>query len=129
MAVETQATTKMGTIVHYEIGAKDGPKLVDFYSGVFGWKFAGAPGMEDYKMADTGGDSDVAIYTSENSDAKPTNYISVDNVKTYVEKIKAHGGVIINEFTVPSMGHGAVALDPEQNPIGIWQPDRSARES
>ena len=129
MAVETQAPPKMGTIVHYEIGAKDASKLVDFYSGVFGWKFAGAPGMEDYKMADTGGDADVAIYTGENPDAKPTNYVSVDDVKAYVEKIKAHGGVVIHEFTVPFMGYGAVALDPEQNPIGIWQPDRNARES
>ncbi len=51
MAVETQAPSKTGTIVHYEIGTKNAQKLVDFYSGVFGWKFAGAPGMEDYKMA------------------------------------------------------------------------------
>jgi len=126
MAVETQAPPKLGTIVHVEIGAKDAEKLIDFYGGVFGWKFAGAPGMEDYKMAETPGDSDVAIYTSE--EPRLTNYVSVDDVKTYVEKITAHGGTVIHEFTVPFMGHGAVALDPEQNAIGIWQADRNARE-
>jgi hypothetical protein len=129
MAVETQAPPKLGTIVHYEIGAKNADALTAFYGGVFGWKFAGPPGMEDYKMAHTGGDSVVAIYNSETPDAKPTNYISVDSVKTYAEKIAAHGGTVIHQFTVSHMGYGAVALDPEQNPIGIWQPDPSARES
>src|SRR5207253_8737645 len=95
MAVETQAPPTLGTIVHVEIGAKEAQKLVDFYGGVFGWKFAGAPGMEDYKMAETPGDSDVAIYTSE--EPRLTNYVSVDDVKTYVEKITAHGGTVIHE--------------------------------
>jgi uncharacterized protein len=127
MAVDTQAPPRLGTIVHYEIGAKDASKLVTFYGGVFGWTFAGAPGMEDYNMADTGGDSMVAIYNSE--EPRLTNYISVNDVKAYVGKITAHGGTVIHEFTVPYMGYGAVALDPEQNPIGIWQADSGARES
>ena len=126
MVAEVQAPPKTGTIVHYEIGAKNTKTLTDFYGGVFGWQFQSAPGMEDYKMADTGGDSDVAIYTSE--EARITNYVSVDNVKTYVGKIRAHGGTIAHEFSVPHMGYGAVAFDPEHNPIGIWQADRSARE-
>ena len=127
MAVDTQAPPKLGTIVHYEIAAKDASKLVAFYGGVFGWKFGNAPGMDDYLMAETPGDADVAIYNSE--EPRITNYVSVDNVKTYVEKIKANGGTIAHEFTVPHMGHGAIAFDPEQNPIGIWQADRSATES
>ena len=132
MAIETQAPPTTHTIVHYEIAAKDAKKLVAFYGGIFGWQFKGAPGMEDYLMADTGGenDADIAIYDSESAEkTRPTNYIGVTSVKEYVEKITAHGGTIIHQFTVPHMGHGAVALDPEQNPIGIWQQDRDARES
>lgn len=128
MAAEVQAPPKTGTIVHYEIGAKDAQKLVDFYSGVFGWRFQGAPGMEDYKMADIPGDADVAIYAEEEGRTRTTNYIAVDDVKAYVEKIKAHGGTIAHEFTVAHMGYGAIALDPEQNFIGVWQADRNARD-
>ncbi len=131
MAADTQALPKLGTIVHYEIACKDAKKLVDFYGGVFGWKFGDAPGMENYFMAETPGDAAVAIYNVESmggGEPRTTNYISVDSVKTYIEKIKAAGGTVIHEFTVPHMGHGAIALDPEQNMIGVWQADRSARE-
>jgi predicted enzyme related to lactoylglutathione lyase len=133
MAVDTQAppVPKLGTIVHYEIAGRDAKKLVAFYGGVFGWKFADSPAMENYFMAETPGDADVAIYDVDSmggGEPRVTNYISVDNVKTYVEKIAAAGGTVIHEFTVPFMGHGAIALDPEQNMIGVWQADLSARE-
>ena len=128
MAAEVQAPPKTGTIVHTEIGARDAQKLVDFYGGVFGWHFHGAPGMEDYKMADTGGDAMIAIQSSEEKQGRITNYVSVDDVKRYVEKIATHGGTIAHEFTVPHMGYGAVAFDPEGNPVGVWQADPSARE-
>ncbi len=115
------------TIAHYEIPAAAPEKLIAFYSGVFGWKFQGAPGMETYRIADTGREGpDVAIFPRE-GEGRPTNYVSVESAQEYVEKIKAHGGTVIHQFTVPGMGHGAIALDPEQNVIGIWQPDRSAQ--
>lgn len=133
MAIDTApaATTNhtAGTsagIVHYEIGAKDSAKLVAFYGRVFGWQFQGGPGMEDYKMAQAG-DTGIAIYTSDEG-CKLTNYIGVDSVTTYVEKITAAGGTVAHQFTVPYMGYGAVALDPEGNPIGVWQQDSTARE-
>jgi hypothetical protein len=128
---EAPALPKLGTIVHYEIAGKDAKKLTNFYGGVFGWKFGNAPGMENYYMADLPGDAAVAIYSVDSmggGETRTTNYISVDNVKTYVEKITSHGGTVIHEFTVSHMGHGAIALDPEHNMIGVWQADRSAVE-
>jgi predicted enzyme related to lactoylglutathione lyase len=132
MAVDTlQAPPAAGaagathTIVHYELGAKDASKLTAFYSAVFGWTFSSAPGMEDYKMADAGGVG-IGIYAIEDPNMKPTNYIGVSSVKEYAEKIKASGGTVIHEFAVPNMGLGAMALDPEGNPIGIWQADSNA---
>ena len=127
MAVDVQAPPTTGRIVHYEIGAKDAKKLVAFYSAAFGWKFQGAPGMEDYLMAqpDDGADADIAIYDSEQT-PRLTSYIGVADVRESADKITAAGGTIAHKFTVPYMGHGAVAFDPEGNPIGIWQADRSA---
>lgn len=131
MAIETPAKpdTATHTIVHYEIPATDADKLVAFYSGVFGWQFGSAPGMDTYKMASTTGDDegvDVAIFPGENEGARPTNYVSVESVKTYAEKIQANGGTVLHEFTVPGMGRGAIAVDPEGNMIGIWERDPNA---
>ena len=133
MAVETQETpatpTATRTLVHYEIPAADADKLIAFYSGVFGWTFEGPPGMETYRMAATTDDEEgvsVAIYPRENG-GQATNYVSVESVQAYVTKIEAHGGTVVHRFTVPGMGHGAVALDPEHNPLGIWQRDPAAR--
>ena len=126
MAVETA----VHTIVHYEIPAKDAGALKDFYAKVFGWKFSTAPGMDTYHMADTDatGGQGVAIYPRENEGSGPTNYVSVEDVKTYADKITAAGGRLIHSFTVSGMGYGAVALDPEGNAVGLWQRDSSAKE-
>jgi predicted enzyme related to lactoylglutathione lyase len=133
MATETQASPSTATathaVVHYEIPAADAGKLVAFYSSVFGWKFGGAPGMDTYQTADTGTGDDsvtVAIYPRE-GEGRPTNYVRVESVAAYAERIQAHGGTVLHRFTVPRMGHGAIALDPERNPIGIWQNDPTAR--
>jgi predicted enzyme related to lactoylglutathione lyase len=133
MAVETTKATQTHTIVHYEIPANDAATLVKFYSNVFGWQFGTAPGMDTYHMASTTGGQDgagVAVYPrDEGSDAKPVNYIGVESVKAFVAKIKENGGTILHEFSVEGMGHGAQALDPEGNPIGVWQSDPTAKSS
>ncbi|MGH2353422.1 MAG: VOC family protein [Chloroflexota bacterium] len=121
--------TTTHTVVHVEIPADDAEKLSAFYSSVFGWQFGSAPGMETYKMAQTGpGDVPlgVAIYPRENDGARLTNYVGVESVKAYVEKIKVHGGTVLHEFSVGGMGHGAITLDPEGNMLGIWEHDPSA---
>jgi predicted enzyme related to lactoylglutathione lyase len=134
MAIETQAPpqTKTHTIVHFELPAKDVEKLCAFYDAVFGWKFGSSPGMETYKMAQVGeGDNAIGcgIYTPENDGARLTNYIGVDSVGEYAAKIEQAGGTIAHRFSVPGMGHGAVAFDPEGNIVGIWQNDPTATES
>lgn len=128
MAVETAVKH---TVVHYEIPAKDPKVLTTFYSSVFGWQFGTAPGMDDYFMSDPTGDRSlgIAVFTKQNEGHVPTNYISVEDVKTYTGKITSAGGQVIHTFTVPGMGHGAVALDPEGNVVGLFQSDSSASEN
>ena len=55
--------------------------------------------------------------------------ISVEHVKTYNDKIASSGGQVIHTFTVPGMGYGAVALDPEGNVVGLFQSDSAAKEN
>lgn len=133
MAAETTTATQAHTIVHYEIPANDAATLVKFYSNVFGWKFGTAPGMDTYHMASTVEGEDaagVAVFQRDASfETKPINYIGVESVKTFVAKIKEHGGTILHEFSVEGMGHGAQALDPEGNPVGVWESDPTAKNS
>lgn len=137
MAVETVETqlppaTTAHTVVHVEIPAKDAGTLQAFYAGVFGWTFASSEGMDSYKMARTGNGPEsvsVAIYPRPHEAAPMTNYISVESVQAYADKIERLGGKILHRFTVTGMGHGAMAVDPESNPLGIWQYDPSAVEA
>jgi predicted enzyme related to lactoylglutathione lyase len=134
MAVETQTPpqTKTHTLVHFELPAKNVEKLCSFYDTVFGWKFGSAPGMETYKMAQVGEGDNVmgcGIYAPEKDGARLTNYIGVDSVGEHAAKIESAGGTILQRFSVPGMGHGAIGLDPEGNTVGIWQNDPAATES
>jgi uncharacterized protein len=125
MAIE--AATATHDIVHYEIPASDPPALARFYGNVFGWKFGGAPGMEEYLMAQAAPDgSGIAIYKPENDGARPVNYISVESIKAYVAKVQEHGGKLLHTFSVEHMGHGALTLDPQGNMLGLWQMDPTA---
>ena len=126
MAVEAPPTTATHTVVHTELAATDVKKLVAFYSNVFGWQFSAPPFMDTYHMAETSpGGHSMAIQPKQEGTVN-VNYIGVPDVKAYQQKIVDAGGTLCSAFSVPQMGHGVVALDPEGNPIAIWQADPSA---
>ncbi|MCW4038114.1 MAG: VOC family protein [Candidatus Bathyarchaeota archaeon] len=121
------------TIIHFEIPAEDVTKLRQFYSELFGWKINRAPGPIEYYVIETipvdenmmpirpgvnGG-----MYKKDEQDVKPVNYISVESIDDYVEKLKALGGMIIHsKQEVPGVGWVALALDPEGNQFAMLQP-------
>jgi predicted enzyme related to lactoylglutathione lyase len=120
------------TIIHFEIPAKDVEKLRRFYSEVFGWKITRAPGPIEYWMIETvpvdeqgmivrpgvnGG-----LYKKDQPPLRPVNYILVEDVDEYIQKIKDLGGTITQgKQEVPGVGWIAQALDPEGNPVAILQ--------
>ena len=124
MAIAAPPTTH--SVCHTEIVADDVKKLTTFYSAVFDWKFEAPPFMDTYFMADTGEQTSIAIQPKQDG-AMSVNYIAVDDVKVFQEKIKTAGGKLLSAFSVPGNGHGVLALDPEGNPIAIWQRDPSAQ--
>jgi len=120
------------TIVHFEIPADDTEKLMKFYTKLFGWKMQKAEWM-DYWLIETvpvnergqtirpgvnGG-----MYKREAPDDKPRNFISVESVDEYIKKIKALGGrIIVPKQEVLKTGWTAIAVDPDGNVFGIFQP-------
>jgi len=58
----------------------------------------------------------------EDPEQSPVNYISVESVDEYSEKIGDLGGrVILPKQEVPGIGWFALALDPEGNLFGIFE--------
>jgi predicted enzyme related to lactoylglutathione lyase len=120
------------TIVHFEIPADDVEKLRKFYSALFGWKIEKMPGPVEYYGIETVPVTKKGIperpgvnggmMKKQNPEHKPVNYIAVESVDAYIEKIAALGGkVIVPKMEVPGIGWWALALDPEGNQFAIMQ--------
>ncbi|PVX26790.1 MAG: glyoxalase [Candidatus Bathyarchaeum sp.] len=120
------------TIVHFDIPAKDLEKLKTFYSKLFNWKIYRAPGPIDYWMIETvpvdangmavrpgvnGG-----MYKKDSPELKPVNYILIEDIDEYIQKIKQLGGTITQpKQEVTGVGWIASAVDPEGNAFAVMQ--------
>jgi len=121
------------TVIHFEIPAEDVEKLKKFYSDVFGWKIQKSPMPMDYWIIQTVPMDEKGIplrpgingglFKKENKNLKPVNYISVESIDQSIKMIKQSGGKIIQpKTTIVGVGSFAIALDPEENEIGVLQP-------
>lgn len=121
----------MARVVHFEIGADDPEKIVNFYRSVFGWTIEKWDGPMEYWFVMTGDPSepgiDGGIGRRTESWDKIVNTISVESVEEYVKKIESLGGTIIRpKSAIPGVGYLAYCMDPDGNPFGIMQDDQSA---
>jgi predicted enzyme related to lactoylglutathione lyase len=121
------------TIVHFEIPAKDAKKLMKFYADLFGWKMEKVQWM-DYWLVETvpvnkqgqpirqGVNGGLCQKEKENADMTQMNYINVESVDEYIEKIRALGGkIIVPKQEIPDTGWTAIAVDPDGNYFGLFQ--------
>jgi predicted enzyme related to lactoylglutathione lyase len=117
-------------VVHFEIPANEPEKLAKFYADLFGWKIdkIPVPGF-DYWTCQTGDGPGIngGIMKRAVPQQCLTNYIKVEQLDRFVEKAKSLGAnVVVPRSPVKGMGWFAVALDPENNPVGFWQDDKNA---
>lgn len=121
----------MNRVVHFEFGAVDPARAVEFYKSVFGWE-AQRWGTEEYWLMKTGASSDAgidgAILRNKDSQPRTVNSISVPSVDEYAVKVEQNGGkVVVPKMSVPTVGYLAYCTDTEGNIFGIFQPDSSAK--
>jgi predicted enzyme related to lactoylglutathione lyase len=117
--------------VHFEIPANDPEGLTKFYGTLFGWKVEKAPlpGW-DYWVCRTGDGPGIDGGITKRMDPKQTvtNFVSVDKLEPVLSDAKALGATVsVPKSPVPGMGWFAVAIDPQGNPFGMWQDDKSAK--
>ena len=106
----------------FQISAKEGKPLQDFYKKVFAWKMdAGPMGMKFVKKEKDG--INGAVAASQDGRASVTVYVSVDNLAKQLEKVeKAGGKMAMPPMPLPNdMGTIAGFTDPAGNWIGLWE--------
>jgi predicted enzyme related to lactoylglutathione lyase len=108
-------------VVHFEVVGKDGKKLQDFYSRVFGWKIDANNPM-NYGLVDNGGQGiNGGVGAGDpNGPGHATFYIEVNDTDEFLKKVEAAGGkTVMATETVPDMVTFAMFSDPEGNLVGL----------
>ena len=103
-----------------------------------GWKIIKAPlgGMDYWLIQTVPTDEKGMLQDLENGGLYPrtpdmpgatqVNYISVENIDEYINKVTAAGGkILMPKQQVPTVGAIAIAADPEGNAFGLIQPEMS----
>ena len=120
-------------VTWFEITGKDGKKLQDFYSGVFGWKIDANNPM-NYGMVDNQGEGiGGGISAGDGGRNQVTFYIAVDNPQAYLDKVESQGGKTIIPVTeIPGTVTFAQFADPEGNVVGLldstYQPQQQQQQ-
>ena len=124
----------MARPVHFEIQASEPQRLIDFYSGLFEWKFNKWDGG-DYWLINTGPDGEPGI----NGGLLPRRgdvpkdmaamnafviTVDVDDIDTMLERSQADGALVaVPKMAVPGVGWLAYVKDPDGNIFGMMQGD------
>jgi predicted enzyme related to lactoylglutathione lyase len=119
----------MNRVIHFELGAVDPTRAVEFYKSVFGWE-AQRYGTEEYWLMKTGTQPepgiDGAVLRNKDSQPRTVNSIAVDSVDDAARKIEEHGGqVVVPKRTIPGVGHVVYCKDTEGNIFGIFHSDHT----
>jgi predicted enzyme related to lactoylglutathione lyase len=113
-------------VCFWEINAKDGPALAEFYTRLFGWK-SRYDEKSDFFDFDTGGDQaggiNGGIFTGKGR--LPTHrclYVEVEDIDIACKKARELGREILQgPFEVDRVGYLAFFTDPEGHMIGLIQ--------
>ena len=122
----------MDNVVHFEIPAEDLNRAKMFYQATFGWNMQDMPEM-NYVIAHTVESDEKGIPThpgainggmmKRNSMVTgPSFAINVASVDEAVAKIKAAGGIVVQDkMPVGNMGFIAYFKDTEGNVLSVWE--------
>ncbi len=112
-------------IQHVEWRTRDRDRLKSFYGSVFDWKFKDEMGggytLVDFGAKDMGG----GIFPIPPEQQIPTgvcNYVAVEDLGPYEEKIRASGGnVMMSGQEVAGYGWFTIFTDPDGNALALWK--------
>ena len=117
-------------VVHFEVVGKDGPKLQQYYSELFGWEIDtnnpmnyGIVSREGNTAPDGVGIGGGIGQGPDGYEGHTTFYVGVDDVEEALQKAESLGGTrVMGPMEVPDqviLGH---FKDPQGNLVGIVTP-------
>jgi len=127
----------MSRVMHFEIHASQPAALIDFYAGLFGWKFS-RWGDVDYWLIETGPKDhpgiDGGLVPRRGNGPLPAQAVGsfvctvqVDELDASLARGAALGATIAHpKMAVPGVGWLAYIHDPDGNLLGMMQPDPTA---
>ncbi len=105
-------------VVHFEIAAKDGKALQEFYTQAFGWSVDADNPMQ-YGMVAAEGEG-IGGGIGQEDPGLVTIYVQVDDPAAHLQKVTALGGKVVQDVTqVPGGPTIARFSDPAGNVIGL----------
>jgi hypothetical protein len=115
-----------GTPCWVDLGAKDIPKAIGFYSSQFGWDIEqGGPEFGGYAMAQLAGRNVAGIGPLMGPPDAPSawaTYFASNDVDATAAKVKKAGGQLVMEpMDVMDAGRMLVAADTTGATFGVWQ--------
>lgn len=114
-------------MVHFEIPSDDIERAKKFYNSLFGWNMEKMPGPMEYWMfvtTNSKGEQTVGggVMKRQMPNESITNYIDVNSVEEYAQKVEKLGGKVIKSKTeVPGHGWFIVCMDTENNIFALWE--------
>lgn len=115
-----------GTPCWVDLGSPDPTAAADFYSGLFGWRFAEPdPRAGGYRMAFLRARPVAGLGPQQRSDVAPywTTYVSVSDADAVTKDVHNAGGqVLVEPMDVFDSGRMAVFADATGAPFSVWQP-------
>ena len=106
-------------VVHWEISAKDAPKLQQFYKELFDWAIDANNPMK-YGMVKTGGQGINGGIGPGEKFFGVRFYVEVEDLQEYLNMAQRLGGkTVVAPTAIPNSVTFAVLADPEGNSIGL----------
>ena len=105
----------------FEIVSDDAPRLMTFYSALFGWRIDPENGMVDTKGEGEGIAGVIGPRVGPN-DRGCKIYVKTDALEDTIARAQALGSTIyLHPMTLPD-DHGRIAVvsDPDGSPVGLW---------
>ncbi|SEB58892.1 hypothetical protein SAMN04489806_1202 [Paramicrobacterium humi] len=112
-----------GDITHIDIPVSDMQKAKSFYSELFGWQIAEAPGYEGYPMWRAPNQISGGGLAPRSADfSQPRSYVEVDSIDdTIAAALEAGGRVIMQKQPISDTSWWAAITDPDGNAIGLYE--------
>ncbi len=114
----------MAELRYIEIAGADAGRAHGFWSGLFGWRFNGAPTPEQPYVMAQDRDLGVGLYGAEEPGLWP--YFYVDDVAASARQVAELGGRVLGQGPVEGVGWYARCEDTEGNRFGLFQQDPKA---